>query len=89
MNRGKGKGNQVVSPLDSLDGTFSEPQRDKTDVTVEDINNSIASGDPLNINTRQIYLEEVAAVYPEIFPGGLVNKLSLGFETTPLTDSSL
>ena len=75
--------------MDSLDGDFSDPQRAETDVTVEYINNSIASGDPLNINTRKIYLEEVAVGYPEIVSGELVNNLSLGLETTPLTDSAL
>ena len=70
MNREKGKGNQGVIPLASFDGTFSGLQRTETDVTVEDINNSIASGDPLNINTRQIYLEEVTGGDPEIVSGG-------------------
>ena len=72
-----------------MDGAFLDPQRADTGVTVEDINNSIASGDPLNINTRQIYLEEVYGGDPEIVSGELVNDLSLGFEITPLTDSAL
>ena len=52
-----------------LGGAFSEPQRAKTDVTVEDINNSIALGEPLSIITRQIYLEELAVVDTSIVSG--------------------
>ena len=59
----------------------------ETVVTAEDINNSIASGEPLNINTRQIYIGEVAGGDPEIVSGELLNDLSLGFETSSLTDS--
>ena len=61
----------------------------ETDVTAEDINNSIASGEPLNINTRKIYIGEVAGGDPAIVSGELVNDLSLGFETTPLKYSAL
>ena len=56
---------------------------------MEDINDSIASGDPLNINTRQIYIGELAGGDPTIVSGELVNDLSLGFETTPLKYSVL
>ena len=66
-----------------------DPQRADTDVTVEDINNSIDSSEPLKINTRHVYLEEVYGGDTEIVSGELVNDLSLGFETTPLTDSAL
>ena len=41
VNRGKGKGNQGVIPLASLDGAFLDPQMAETDVTVEDINNPL------------------------------------------------
>ena len=73
MNRGKGEGNQGVSPLASLYESFSDPQRAETDLTMEDIKDSIASGDLLNINTRQIYIGEVAGGDPEIVSGELVN----------------
>ena len=89
VNRVKGKGNQGISPLASLYGSFSDPQMSETDVTAEDINNSIASGEPLNINTRKIYIGEVAGGDPAIVSGELLNDLSLGFKTTPLKDSAL
>ena len=54
-------------------------------MTAEEINNDIASGETLNINTSQIPLEEVYDSDPAIGSGELVNYLSLVFETTPLT----
>ena len=74
-NREKGKGNKGVSPLDYLNGLLSDLQRDETDVTAEYINNAIASGEPLNINTRQITPEEVAGSDPAIVSGELANDL--------------
>ena len=56
-------------------------------MTAEDIKNAIASGDPLNINTRHIPPKEVAGGDPEIVSGDLANELSLGFETTSMTDN--
>ena len=42
-------------------------------MTVEDINNSIDSSEPLNINTRHVYLEEVYGGDHEIVSGELVD----------------
>ena len=87
MNRGNGKGQQAVSPLASLNGVLSDPQSTETVVTTEDVSNALASDEPLNINTRQIPPEELAGGDPAVVSGEMANDLSLGFETSSLTDS--
>ena len=53
-------------------------------MTAEEINNSITSGDPLNINIRKIPPEKVADGDPAIVSLELLDDLSLGFDTNPL-----
>jgi len=87
VNRGNGKGQQAVSPLASLNGVSSDPQSTETVVTTEDVSDALASDEPLNINTRQIPPEELAGGDPAVVSGEMANDLSLGFETSSLTDS--